>query len=64
MQMALIPTVIIFILMVYFHAPLTLDDSTLIKSAATVPSERSAEHPANVILFFLFTVIGLDDRCV
>lgn len=64
MQMALIPTVIIFILMVYFHGLLTLDDSTLIKSAATVPSERCAEHQANVILFFLFTVIGLDDRCV
>lgn len=62
MQMALIPTVIISILMVYFHALLTLDDSTAIKLAAALPSECGAGHPANVILFFIFIVICLYDR--
>lgn len=64
MQMALIPTVIISILMVYFHALLTLDDSIAIKLAAHVPSECGAGHPANVIQFFIFTVICLYDRRV
>lgn len=62
MQMALIPTVIISILMVYFHALLTLDDSTAIKLAAALPGEGGAGHPANVILFFIFTVICSYDR--
>lgn len=64
MQMPLIPTVIISILMVYFHALLPLDDSIAIKLAASVPRECGAGHPANVIQFFTFTVICLNDRRV
>lgn len=62
MQMALIPTVIISILMVYFHALLTLDDSITIKLAAAVLRECGAMHPANVIQFFVFIVICSYDR--
>lgn len=53
--MVLIPTAIIFMLLVYFHALVRFDDSMLIKSAAPISCECGAVLPANVILFYLFT---------
>lgn len=38
-----------------FHALVIVDDSTLIKSDASLSCEGSAACPANVILFCLFT---------
>lgn len=54
-KMPLILTVIIFMLLVYFHALVRFDDSMLIKSAAPISCECGAVLPANVILFYLFT---------
>lgn len=67
MQMPLIPTVIMFTSLVYFHALLTFGDSALIKSAATISCECGAMLPADVILLYLFTqsyLIRLCERCV
>lgn len=63
MQMPLIPTVIIFTLLVYFYvlnaALLTFDDSVFIKqlpkSLAIISCEYAARHVANVVVFYLFT---------
>lgn len=55
MQMSLIPTVIIFTLLVYFYALLTFnDDSVLIKSAAIISCECAVRQPADVTLVYLF----------
>lgn len=45
----------VIIYMLDFHALVIFDDSTLIKSDASLSCECSAACPANVILFYIFT---------